>query len=68
MTAITGDQIPQYRYIVLLKGLALESKTGMKVSRGASCYQIIKREFGLKGSKAKVYEQFKVILQEKNLI
>jgi hypothetical protein len=30
--------------------------------RGQSCYAIIKQEYGLKGSKQKVYEQLKEIL------
>ena len=32
MTMLTGDQIPVYRLIVLLKGIELEGK-GIKVSK-----------------------------------
>lgn len=56
-------QIEAFRLRTLLKGLKLET-LGMKMSRGASCYSIIKQDFGLKGSKQKVYDQFKQLLQE----
>lgn len=58
---ITGkEQIDAFRARVLLRGLKLEM-LGMK-RRGQSCYAIIKQEYGLKGSKQKVYEGFKKML------
>lgn len=57
----TPEAIEGYRQRVLLKGLEAELR-GMKLSRGRSCYSIIKEEFGLKGSKQKVYDQFKKAL------
>lgn len=61
MTMITGkEQIDAFRARVLLRGLKLEM-LGM-TRRGQSCYAIIKQEYGLKGSKQKVYENFKKIL------
>ena len=57
----TPKAIEGYRQRVLLKGLEAELR-GMKLSRGRSCYSIIKEEFGLKGSKQKVYDQFKKAL------
>ena len=54
------EQIDMYRQRVLLKGLKLEL-IGMKLSRGQSCYSIIKQEYGLKGNKQSVYDQFKAI-------
>jgi len=54
------DQIQAFRARVLLRGLKLET-LGM-TKRGASCYSIIKQEYGLKGSKQKVYDQFKNML------
>lgn len=54
------EQIQQFRARTLLRGLKLET-LGM-TKRGQSCYSIIKAEYGLKGSKQKVYEQFKKIL------
>jgi hypothetical protein len=56
----TPQQIDMYRQRVLLKGLKLEL-IGMKLSRGKSCYSIIKKEYGLKGNKQAVYDQFKAI-------
>ena len=63
-TAITGkENILAYRERVLLSGLKLETK-GMKMSRGKSCYAIVKQEYGFKGSKQKVYEQLKAHLEQ----
>lgn len=39
----------------------------MKLSRGRSCYTIIKEEFGLKGNKEKVLKQYEKILCERGL-
>jgi hypothetical protein len=58
---ITGSNlIDAFRARVLLRGLKLEM-LGM-TRRGQSCYAIIKQEYGLKGSKQKVYEEFKKML------
>ena len=57
------EQIKEFRARVLLKGLKLET-LGMKRG-GQSCYSIIKQEFGLKGSKQKVYDQLKEMLDIK---
>ena len=59
-------QIEAFRLRTLLKGLKLETM-GMKMSRGASCYSIVKQDFGLKGNKQKVYDQFKQLLQKEGL-
>lgn len=64
MTVLTGSAIDDYRMRVLLSGLKLETK-GMQISRGRSCYSIIKQEFGLKGNKQRVLEQFTAIVSEK---
>ena len=61
----TPEQIEMFRYKTLLKGLKLET-LGMQMSRGRSCYSIIKQEFGLKGSKQKVFDQFKLMLEQVN--
>ena len=58
-TVLTGDTITAYRQKVLLSALKLECM-GMK-RNGPSVYSIVKREFNLKGSKAKVLEQFTAI-------
>jgi hypothetical protein len=57
MSVITGDGIRIYRLLVLQGALRLECK-GMKMSRGRSVYAVIKKEFGLKGSKQRVLTQF----------
>jgi hypothetical protein len=58
----TPTQIQTFRYNTLLRGLKLEL-SGLKMSRGRSCYSIIKGEFDLKGGKQKVYDQFKQLIE-----
>ena len=60
MSVITGQNIDLFRMSVLEKTLKLEL-LGMK-GRGRSSYSIIKSEFGLKGNKQSVYDQFKAIV------
>ena len=55
--------IDNFRILTLIQGLKLEMK-GLKISRGKSCYQIIKNEFGLKGSREKVYNHMITIYHE----
>lgn len=54
------DQIKTARLLTLRKGLQLEIK-GLRHS-GRSCYSIIKKEFGLTGTRAKVLEQFEQLI------
>lgn len=65
MVLDTPSQIEMFRCKTLLKGLRLEM-LGMKMCRGRSCYSIIKSDFGLKGSKQKVFDQFKLMLEQVN--
>jgi len=63
MTSITDpDHIKRFRQLTLLKGLKLEL-AGLKLSRGPSCYSIIKRDFGLTGNRQSVYDQFSKMIQ-----
>ena len=50
------------RMITLARGLAFEIKTGMKLTRGRTCYAIIKSEFGLRGNKKRVLAQFEPLV------
>ncbi len=59
---ITGDQIPLARLITLKHGLKLEMK-GMRVSRGRTCYSIIKDELGLRGNRQRVLDQLEEMLE-----
>lgn len=63
MTFDTPELINGYRLLVLASRLKLETK-GLKVSRGPSAYSIIKAEFGLRGTKEKVLQQFNQLLVE----
>ena len=63
MQIIEGkENIDAYRLAVLEKALKLEL-IGLK-GRGRSAYSVIKSEFGLKGNKQKVYDQFVKLRQE----
>lgn len=64
---ITGNDIHTFRYLTLRKGLQLELK-GMKMSRGKSCYAIIKKEFGLKGNKQNVLNQYTELLTKAGVL
>lgn len=59
-TSITGKtSISYFRLATLLAGLRFEVRTGgMKITRGPSAHSIVKREFGFKGNREKVLEQF----------
>lgn len=52
------DQTNLFRMKTLLIGLKMEATTGMKLTRGRSCYSIIKSEYKIKGNKVSVYNQF----------
>ena len=59
---ITGDSISNYRLLMLRNALKMEMK-GLRVSsHRLTAYSIIKKEFNLKGSKAKVLAAFETIL------
>lgn len=57
------------RIFVLRGGLRMEANPhlkGMKVTRGRTCYSIIKEEFGFRGNKLKVLKQLNEWI-EKNI-
>ena len=62
MSAITGENIDLFRMSILEKALRLEL-LGMK-GRGRSAYSVIKSEFGLKGNRQSVYDQFKAMVAD----
>lgn len=62
-TVITGEHIILARLVALKHALRLEIK-GMK-RRGRSVYAIIKDEFGLRGSRARVLAQFEQLIEDK---
>lgn len=61
---ITGNNINRLRNVMLYRALAFELKTGMKMTAKANPFAIIKKEFNLKGTKIKVLEQYKKILED----
>ena len=57
------EQIQMARYLTMRSGLKLEIQ-GMRLTRGVSCYKLIKDTFGLKGNKQKVLDQFEDLLRK----
>lgn len=67
-TVITGkENILNVRLLTLRSALKLEI-VGLKRGRGRSVYSIIKSEFGFKGNKQRVLEQFEAHLRKEGLI
>lgn len=65
----TTQQINALRAHTLRIGLASECKGGLRLTNKApSCYSIIKRELGFKGSKIKVYAQYLLWMELQGLI
>lgn len=61
---ITGESIMHYRLLTLIMGLKAECRGRRLTSKGSTCYAILKREYGLKGSKQRVLEQIQVIWEK----
>ena len=67
MTVINEpEDIENFRVLTLRAALKLEI-AGMSMSRGRSAYQIIKSEFGFKGSKAKVLDQLNTYIRDNHI-
>ena len=65
-TVITGEgSIAFYRMLSLLHVLKLEMK-GIKYKRGFSAYAKIKKDYGLKGNRQKVFDQFQILVDEES--
>ena len=65
----TPAQINALRAHTLRIGLESEIKHKMRLTNKApTCYTIIKRELGFKGSKIKVYAQYILWMEQKGLL
>lgn len=58
----TPKQIALARLATLKSGLKLEMR-GLKLSRGTSCYSILRKEYGFKGNREKVLAQVEKTIQ-----
>ena len=59
MAVIEGKENKlEFRLMVLHSALKLEARHGMRMSRGPSAYSLVKKEYGFKGNKQRVLEQF----------
>jgi hypothetical protein len=63
---VTGNEIDSFRLLALKGALHLEL-LGMK-RRGSSAFAIVKKEFGFKGSKQSVYDQFVETLTNQGIL
>lgn len=53
------DGVKLYRLLMIKSGMESEHIRGMRLTRKVpSCFTIVKKEFGLKGNKLKVYQTF----------
>ena len=66
IVANTPEQIEMFRLLAMRGALKLEL-VGMQ-RRGQSVYSVIKQEFGFKGNKQKVLDQYTKILEDKNIL
>lgn len=64
------QQIKDFRCIALLRGLEFEIRNPKMrlTAKTHKCYTIIKREFGFKGNKMKVYAQYALYLHNAGII
>jgi hypothetical protein len=60
------EQISAYRLLTMYHGLKAEVK-GFRMTR-INVFALVKREFGLKGTKVKVLAEFKALLQEAGVL
>ena len=63
VTCITGKGIDFLRMSYQLMGLHTEAR-GMKLTRGRSCYAMVKQEYGLRGNLSNVTAQFERIVDQ----
>ena len=63
IVADTPDKIEMFRLLALRGALKLEL-VGM-CRRGASAYSVIKRDYGFKGNKQRVLDQFEEYIRER---
>ena len=61
---VTGDHITLYRLLAMKSAMSLKLKCGMEPTRGVRIFPLVKREFGLKGSPQRVYDQFCALLEK----
>jgi len=66
MNALIKDKMHFVQMCTVRSALGLELK-GMKRSRSPSAYVIAKRDFGLKGSRQKVYDQLEAMIEEEHI-
>lgn len=62
----TPEGMAAFRHLQLYHALKLEL-TGLKFSRG-SVYALVKREYGFRGNKQRVFDQLDTLLREKGIL
>ena len=64
VSIVGKESVNRLRMTTLLRGIILESETGMQLTRGRSCYAMIKEEYNLKGNKKNIAKQFTKIVRD----
>lgn len=62
------DHVAAAALLVLRRGLGFEIRGMRMTSKGPTAYAIIKREFGLRGSKQSVFDQFTELLRQQGIL
>ena len=66
-TTFSGPEaVNFFRMNALLHGMKVELRGGLRLTRGPSCFTRVRREYGLKGNKQKLIEQFEKLVAEEN--
>jgi hypothetical protein len=57
------DEVMSFRFLTLISGLKLETKGIRMTRKGPTCYSILKKEYGFKGSREAVLKAAQELVQ-----
>lgn len=68
--SISGEDVPKFRHVYILRGILFEIENpGMRLTgKTPKCSTIIRREFGFKGRPVKLAQQLFDLLVEKQVL
>lgn len=68
--SLMSEDVERFRHVMLLRGVLLEDRTGLRLtSKAPLCSTIIRREFGFKGRPIQLAEQlFTLLLNNRVLV
>ena len=66
---VISEDVERFRHIMLLRGVLLEDRTGLRLtSKAPLCSTIIRREFGFKGRPIQLAEQLFALLVKQRIL